>query len=72
MAVVSLASPAFQRTFPANMVALFQQFLASMANKDETKGSSNRERKEDRAEKSKLEEEEPAKEVAESSAEGEA
>jgi hypothetical protein len=72
MAVVSLASPAFQRTFPANMVALFQQFLASMANKDETKGSSNQERKEDRAEKSKLEEEEPAKEVAESSAEGEA
>jgi hypothetical protein len=26
---------------PANMVALFQQFLASMANKDETKGISN-------------------------------
>jgi hypothetical protein len=57
---------------PANMVVLFQQFLASIANKDETKGSGNQEMKEDKAEKSKLEKEESAKEIAESSAQGEA
>jgi hypothetical protein len=54
-------------TIPVNMVALFQQFLASMANKDETKGSGNQERKVDKAEKSKLEKEEPATKVVESS-----
>jgi hypothetical protein len=56
---------------PANMVALFQQFLASIANK-EGKGKSMSQTNEESVEKKKDENEMPLKDVAETSAQGEA
>jgi hypothetical protein len=47
-------------TIPANMVALFQQFLASMANREEAKGTSRQETNVD-TKKTKPEKEELAK-----------
>jgi hypothetical protein len=56
---------------PANMVALFQQFLASVAKSDEGKGAGKKEVKEDSA-KTQAVKEVPKKDKAESSAQGEA
>jgi hypothetical protein len=48
-------------TIPANMVALFQQFLASMANREEAKGTSRQETNVDTKEKTKPKKEELSK-----------
>jgi hypothetical protein len=55
----------------ANMVALFQKFLASIANKEDGKGKSMSQTNEESIEKKKDEKEMPPKDAAETSAQGE-
>jgi hypothetical protein len=57
---------------PANMLDLFHQFMASIANKEVAKENTAQPAEVMTIDKHKQENEEPAKDVAESSAQGEA
>jgi hypothetical protein len=57
---------------PANMLALFQQFLATMSQKEESKDGQSKEVRNDHKERKTGEKEVHTKDIPESSAQGEA